>query len=77
MATGRVVNTVELLELILLCLPLNELLRMRQVSTTWRDLIMQTTMIRNIGDKSYIAVQIQLPPICSVSEGQPPILEVA
>jgi hypothetical protein len=77
MATGRVVNTVELLELILLCLPLNELLRMRQVSTTWRDLIMQTTMIRNIGDKPHIAVQIQLPPICSVSEGQPPILEVA
>jgi hypothetical protein len=74
-ALHRVVGTVELLEMILLALPLNDLLRARQISRTCRDLINGSKFLQNIRAEPYVGVHIQLPKQCSISQQDAPILE--
>ena len=73
-ALDRVVNTVELLELILLALPLDELLRARQISRTCRDLINRSKFLNQIRNQPYVAVHIRLPAKCSLSSEDAPTL---
>ena len=74
-ALDRAVNTVELLELILLALPLDELLRARRISRTCRDLIERSKFLNQIRNEAYVAVNIQLPTKCSSMQEDAPKLE--
>ena len=74
-ALDRVVNTTELLEMILLALPLNYLLQARQISRTCRDLIDGSKYLQNIRAEPYIGVYVRFPKQCSISEQDAPVLE--
>ena len=75
-ARDRVINTAELLQLILLALPFDELLRARQVSKGCRDLINRSKYLRQIQAQPYVGVHAQLPRLCSISQDPPPYLTV-
>jgi hypothetical protein len=74
-ALDRVVNTTELLEMVLLALPLNDLLRARQISRTCRDLIDWSKFLQSIRAEPYIGVSIHLPDQVSISQQEAPLLK--
>ena len=73
-ALDRVINTVELLEHMLLLLPLDLLLRARQVSRLWRELILRSERFRKLHSEPYIGISLQLPAKCSLSDSNEPRL---
>ena len=55
----QVLNTIELLEQILWDLPLNELLRVRQVSRIWREVAMRSKQVKDVQEKPHINLRFQ------------------
>ena len=58
---NQVLNTIELLEQILWDLPLNELLRVRQVSRTWREVAMRSKQVKDVQETPYINLRFHPP----------------
>ena len=63
----RVIGTVELLEQILLHLPLREMLCIRQVSRRFEELIMSSKYLKSLQESPYIGIKLRLPQQCSLS----------
>jgi hypothetical protein len=74
-ALDHVFNTTELLEMILLAPPFSEILRARQISRAFRDVLDASPFIKRIRTNPYIGVYVRLPSLCSISEGEAPTLE--
>lgn len=70
-------NTTELLELILLALPLSDLVKVRSVSCRFKEVIERSRYWQQLCKYPYVGVRIQLPEVCSQTEGEPPILQAA
>lgn len=62
--------------MILLALPLRDMLLARQVSTTCRALIEESSVLEEIRQAPMVAATLQLPFECSVSSAQRPMLHV-
>ena len=65
-ACNRLVETVELIELILQHVPLDDLLRCRQVSNTWRDLVERSRILQKIQQNPHVGVLARCPRECSL-----------
>ena len=74
-AKDRVIDTFELLELILLQLPTDALLRARQVSRLWRSLISRSRRYKELCVRPYITLCLHLPAECSLSAIDPPRIQ--
>ena len=60
-AFGQVIAIAELLEQILVALPLDAMLRSRRVCRTWKSTIDQSTILRSIRSDPYIGVHLEYP----------------
>jgi hypothetical protein len=69
-ACNQLFATVELVELILEYVALDDLLRCRQVSSTWRDLVKRSKLLQRIREYPYVGVLVRCPRECSLSEGE-------
>ena len=74
-ACNQLFETVELIDLILQYVPLDDLLRCRQVSKTWRDLVERSKILQRIQQNPYVGVLARTPRECSLLEGENPTLE--
>jgi hypothetical protein len=68
-AKERVLGTVELLEQILLSMPLDLLLQSRGVSRLWRELISRSQRYKCIQSEPYIGISLSSPTECSIADG--------
>ena len=65
-AIDRVLNTVELLEPILLSLPLDQILQARRISVTCKNVIDNSQYMERIRSKPYIALEAECPATLSL-----------
>lgn len=76
LAAERLAGTVELLEMVLLALPLRSLILARQVSQTCLALIDRSEMLKKIRETPFVTAKLALPFECSVSSPEHPMLQV-
>lgn len=70
-ATERLCATMELLELIVMALPLRDMLLARKVSRTWRDIIETSARLKQIRSNPVVTIDLDLPGECSLSVSEP------
>lgn len=75
-ATERLSATVELVEMIIAALPLRDMLLVRPVSRTWRDLVRGLPSFKHARSKPTVDAKLLLPSACSLSSTEPPKLSV-
>ena len=75
-AAERMAGTVELLEMVLVSLPLTEMLLARRVSRTCKALVEQSARFNEIRKHPCITAKLSLPYECSISSSESPMLNV-